>query len=76
MTVDKVNHFFTIGNYFASLFCYKEPRNYYISMENFRKKLLSEEHFFRTHNYLYLFEKSFELQESKKIDIIELYKNL
>ena len=76
MTVDKINHFFTIGNYIASLFCYKEPRNYYKTMENFRKKLLSEEHFFRTHNYLYLFEKYFDLQESKKIDIIELYKNL
>jgi len=76
MTVDKINHFFTIGNYITSLFCYKEPRNYYKAMENFRKKLLSEEHFFRTHNYLYLFEKYFDLQESKKIDIIELYKNL
>lgn len=76
MTVDKINHFFTIGNYITSLFCYKEPRNYYKTMENFRKKLLSEEHFFRTHNYLYLFEKYFDLQESKKKDIIELYKNL
>ena len=76
MTIDKINHFFKIRNYIASLFCYKEPRNYYKIMENFRIKLLSEEHFFRTHNYLYLFEKYFDLQESKKIDIIELYKNL
>jgi hypothetical protein len=76
MTVDKINHFFTNGNYIASLFCYKEPINYYLTMENFRKKLLSEEHFFRMNNYLYLFEKYFDLQESKKIDIIELYKHL
>ena len=76
MTIDKINHFFKISNYIASLFCYKEPRNYFIALDNFRIKLLSEEHFFRTHNYLYLFEKYFDLQESKKIDIIELYKNL
>ena len=76
MTIDKINHFFKIRNYIDSLFCYKEPRNYFITMENFRIKLLSEEHFFRTHNYLYLLEKYFDLQESKKIDIIELYKNL
>ena len=76
MTADNINDFFTFGNYLASLLFYKKPRNYYSILEQFRKKLLSEEHFFRTHNFLYLFEKSFDLQESKKIDIIELYKNL
>ena len=76
MTVDKIDHFFTIRKYIASLLCYKKPKYYYLALEFFRKKLLSEEHFFRTHNFLYLFEKCFDLQESKKIDIIELYKNL
>ena len=76
MRVEQVDSFFTFGQFFTSLFCYKKPRHYYLTLTMFRKKLLSEEHFFRTHNYLYLFEKCFDLQESKKIDIIELYKNL
>jgi hypothetical protein len=76
MAADNINNLFTLGNYLASLLFYKKPRNYYLILEKFRKKLLSEEHFFRTHNFLYLFEKSFDLQETKKIDIIELYKNL
>ena len=77
MTADNINDLFSLGKYLASLLLfYKKPRNYYLILEKFRKKLLSEEHFFRTHNFLYLFEKCFDLQESKKIDIIELYKNL
>ena len=76
MRVEQIDIFFQFGQFLGSLFCYKRPRNYYLTLTSFRKKLLSEEHFFRTHNYLYLFEKCFDLQESKKIDIIELYKNL
>ena len=76
MNVEQIDKFFNFGKYFAYLFCYKKPRNYYLTLLTFRKKLLSEEHFFRTHNYLYLFEKCFDFQESQKIDIIELYKNL
>ena len=76
MTVDDMNMFFTFRKFLASLLCYKKPRNYYVTLLRFRKKLLSEEHFFRTHNYLYLFEKCFDIQESQKIDIVELYKNL
>ena len=76
MTVDQINIFFSFRKYLLSLLCYKKPKNYYLTLIRFRKKLLSEEHFFRTHNYLYLFEKCFDIQESEKIDIIELYKNL
>ena len=76
MKVQQVDMFFHFGKYLASLFCYRKPRKYYLVLSKFRKKLLSEEHFFRTHNYLYLFEKCFDIQESEKIDIIELYKNL
>ena len=76
MTIDKINHLFTIGNYLFSLFGYKKPKYYFSTLERFRRKLLSEEHFFRTHNYLYLIEKCFDFEESKKIDIVELYKNL
>ena len=75
-TIEEVNKFFSLKKYIYSPFCDKRAKRYHYVMEKFRVKLLSEEHFFRTHNYLYLFEKCFDLQESKKIDIIELYKNL
>ena len=76
LNIEQIDSFFTFGKYFASLLFYRKPKNYYLTLIRFRKKLLSEEHFFRTHNYLYLFEKCFDIQESQKIDIIELYKNL
>jgi hypothetical protein len=75
-TLEEVNKFFSLKKYIYSPFCDKRAKRYHYIMDKFRVKLLSEEHFFRTHNYLYLFEKCFDLQESKKIDIIELYKNL
>ena len=75
-TIEEVNKFFSFKKYIYSPFCNKRAKRYHYVMDKFRVKLLSEEHFFRTHNYLYLFEKCFDLQESKKIDIIELYKNL
>jgi hypothetical protein len=77
MSSDKIGHFFTMKNYFGTLFlCYKKPKNYFLTLKNFRKKLLSEEHFFKTQNNLYLIEKCFELKETKIIDIVELYKSL
>ena len=76
MTVDKINHFFNMSNYLVSCLCYKKPKKYFNTLQNFRKKLLSEEHFFKTQNNLYLIEKCFDLRESKIIDIVELYKNL
>jgi len=76
MNIEKFDYLFSIKNYMISFFCIKRPKNYFFILKNFRKKLLSEEHFFRSQKYLYLFEKYFDLKESKKIDIIELYKNL
>lgn len=75
-TLEEVNKFFSLKKYIYSPFCDKRAKRYHYVMDKFRVKLLSEEHFFRTHNYLYLFEKCFDLEESQKIDIIELYKNL
>ena len=75
-TLDEINKFFKFTKYIYSPFCFKKANKYHVILDKFRKKLLSEEHFFRTHNYLYLFEKCFDIQESRKIDIIELYKNL
>ena len=45
-------------------------------IENFRKKLLSEEHLYRNHIDLYFLEKYFNLEKKEKIDINEIYKRL
>ena len=76
MKLEQIDKHYYFARYFASLFCYRIPKNYYTTFRIFREKLISEEHIFRAYNCLYLFEKCFEIQDPQKIDIIELYKNL
>ena len=45
-------------------------------LTRFREKLLGEEHSFRTNIFLYHLEKYFNIKETEKIDIYELYENL
>ena len=73
---NEIGKYFSFGKYFYSFCCNKKQKNIFNILNRFRKKLLSEEHFFRTHNYFYLVEKYFDIQETQKIDIVELYKNL
>ena len=66
--------------YLVSFFSYfrkytKKELPFYI-LGNFRKKLLSEEHFCRNQVLVYYLKKYFDIEESQKIDIIELYENL
>ena len=74
--IEDINKFSSFLKYINSSFCYKREKKFYYVLNNFRQKLLSEEHFFKTQNSIYLFEKYLDIQESQKIDIIELYKNL
>ena len=53
----------------------KKGKLFYI-LTSFRKKLLSEEHFFKAHIYLYYLEKYFDINDAKKIDIAKLYNYL
>ena len=55
--------------------CTKKELPFYI-LGNFRKKLLSEEHFCRNQVLVYYLKKYFDIEESQKIDILELYENL
>ena len=64
--------FFT---FLFSLCCIKTKKNEIYIFEHFRKKLLSEEHLYRAHIYLYLFEKYFEIKK-ETTDIVELYNYL
>ena len=72
------NHYFTLCQYVCSiLFCIRRNKNAVYVLEQFRKKLLSEEHLFRTNIFLCLAEKFLPLNSiGKKIDIVELYENL
>ena len=76
MKLEQIDKHYNFVKYFASLICYRVPKNYYSTFRIFREKLISEEHIFRAYNCLYLFEKCFDIQDPQKIDIIELYKNL
>jgi hypothetical protein len=40
------------------------------------KKLISEEHLYKSNIISYYLEHYFDIKEEKKIDLIELYKNL
>ena len=68
------NHF-SFFDYFSALFFNKTKQNGLYILEHFRRKLLSEEHFYRSHLNLYLLVKYFDM-EQEKADIFELFKNL
>ena len=48
----------------------------FLILSKFREKLLGEVHMFRTNIFLYHLEKYFNIKETQKIDIFELYENL
>ena len=68
---------YTFVEFFKFLFTYKKTDENKLGLiYNFRLKLLSEEHLYRNNINLYLVLKLFELEESYKCDIKELYSNL
>ena len=66
---------FSFSYYLSSICSNNNNKNGVYILDHFRKKLLSEEHFYRSHLYLYLLEKYFEI-EQEKADIYELFKSL
>ena len=64
-------------DFFKSLFVFSgKNENKLCLLNNFRNKLLSEEHIYRAFINLYLIEKVFQIDEAHKFDINELYNNL
>ena len=64
-------------DFIKSLFVfYGKKENKICLLNNFRNKLLSEEHIYRVFINLYLIEKIFQIDEAYKFDINELYNNL
>ena len=70
----KYTSFFYYLTTFTGKITYRNKPFYIIN--SFREKLLSEEHLFRSHVYLYYLEKYFGVLESGKVDITELYNYL
>ena len=69
----KLINFFDFVLYLAK---FKHRNQIFFILNQFRQKLLGEEHIFRTNIILYHLEKYFDIKEIKKIDIMELYDNL
>ena len=68
--------FITFYNYLLSFAGnYHKKRAFYI-LDKFRKKILGEDHIFRTNLFLYQIKQYFNINESEKVDIFELYENL
>ena len=56
--------------------CSRSKRRDILIVQQFRKKLLSEEHFFKSHLFLYLIIQKIKIDKDDKSDIKELYSEL
>ena len=54
----------------------RQKNHIFFILNQFREKILGEEHIFRNSIIFYHLEKYFNIKEIKKIDIMELYQNL
>ena len=68
--------FMNLYNFFFYVIKYKKRSNIYFILNQFRLKLLGEEHLFKSNIILYHIEKYFNVREIQKVDILELYENL
>ena len=68
--------FISFFNFIMSLLRHPEKKRIFFILNNFRKKILGEEHIFKSNIILFYLEKYFDIQENKKIDVLDLYENL
>ena len=70
------SHFMNFFN-FLMYMCHNQNRKrIFFVLNNLRRKILGEEHIFRSSIILYHLEKYFDIKENKKVDIMEFYENL
>ncbi len=65
-----------LSNVLKYFFCIHKKKNDLLFFENFRKKMLSEEHLYMSHINLYFLEKLLDIEETEKFSVKELYQNL
>lgn len=70
------SQFISFYNFIMSFFNHQYKKRIFFVLKIFRKKVLSEEHIFRSNIILYHLEKYFDIKETKKIDILDLYENM
>ena len=71
-----LNRYITFYNYLLSFVGNFHKKRVFYIFDKFRKKILGEDHIFRTNLFLYQLKKYFNIKETEKIDIYELYENL
>ena len=62
--------------FLLSLFNHSEKKRVFFILNEFRKKLLAEEHLLKNYIVLFYLERCFDVKEDKNLDIIDLYENL
>ena len=70
------SRFINFFYYLMSILKNQDKKRIFYVLSQFRKKLISEEHIYRTDIILYHLEKYFDIKEEQKIDIVDLYENL
>jgi hypothetical protein len=73
---ETTSKYLNFSDYLLSLFNHPEKKRVFFILNEFRKKLLGEEHLLKSYIMLFYLEKYFDIKEDKKLDIIELYENL
>ena len=72
-----LKQFTSLYYFIISIICPKAKKaEFFYIINKFRKKLISEEHLFNNQIFLYYLEKYFDINESEKIDFMELYNYL
>ena len=74
--INITSKFMNLFNFFFYVIKFKEKSKIYFILNQFRLKLLGEEHLFKSNIILYHIEKYFNVKEIQKVDILELYQNL
>ena len=73
---ETTSRYLNFSDFLLSLFKYPEKKRVFFILNEFRKKLLGEEHLLKSYIILFYLEKYFDIKEDKKLDIIDLYENL
>ena len=72
-----INHKIKVSEILKSFFiCSKKNKGKMNLINNFRNKLLSEEHLYKSYINFYIIKKIFNIEEAYKFDFKELYNNL
>lgn len=70
------SRYLNFSDFLLSLFRHPEKKRVFFILNEFRKKLLGEEHLLKDYIISFYLEKYFDVKEDKKLDIIDLYENL